>query len=149
MKVEEQFILEEDILRVKISVKNTNAYPFYFKREDFSFFVPFADSYDGSLVSQAVRCHTHIAAFLENSWMQAERMGFSEYNLGVLLLKGSTYSYSQENCTHSNDRGYLSLNVSPERVNGKKCAFFDPFANEQDGFLYLAYKMAEDLEYSE
>ena len=35
--------------------------------------------------------------------------------------------------------------VYPERVNGQKGQFFDPFADEQDGFLYLAYKMDEEL----
>jgi hypothetical protein len=38
--------------------------------------------------------------------------------------------------------------VYPERVNGQKCAHFDPFANEQDGFLYLIYKMQEETEES-
>lgn len=116
--VRETFVTEEEILRVKIDVKNENAYPFYFMREDFGFFVPFADSYDSSLICQQIRCHTHIAAFGENTWVQAERMGISEHNVGVLLLKGSTYSYSQTNCTYSEERGYLSLNVSSFHLQG-------------------------------
>ena len=116
--VEEIFELEEELLRVKINVKNENAHPFYFRREDMAFYVPFADSYDNSEISQRIRCHTHIAAFGENSWIQTERMGFSGHNIGVILIKGSVYSYSQENCINSNDRGHLVMNVSPFHLLG-------------------------------
>ncbi len=37
----------------------------------------------------------------------------------------------------------FSAYVYPERVNGEKGAYFDAFANEQDGLLYLAYKTEE------
>ena len=37
----------------------------------------------------------------------------------------------------------FSTYVYPERVNGEKGAYFDAFANEQDGLLYLAYKTEE------
>jgi len=116
--VEEIFEFKNEHLHVKINVKNENAHPFYFRREDLAFFVPFADSYDNSEISQRIRCHTHIAALGENSWIQTERMGFSEHNVGVILLKGSTYSYSQENCINSNDRGHLVMNVSPFHLLG-------------------------------
>lgn len=120
VKIEETFILEENLLRIKISVKNKKGYPVYFKKEDCAFFMPFADSYDNSEICAKVRCHTHIAAFGENSYVQTERMGCSEYNVGVVLTKGSVDSYSQENCWESNNRGYFILNVSPfHLLNGQ------------------------------
>lgn len=113
IKIEENFVLKNDFLRVQITIKNKNNYPFYFKKEDCAFYVPFADSYDNSQICQKLRCHAHIAAFGENSYVCAERMGDSEYNLGAVLVCGSAYSYSQEDCRESNDRGYFSLNISP------------------------------------
>ena len=118
VKISENFVLESDFLRVSITIKNENAHPVYFKKEDCAFYVPFADSYDNSKVSQRLRCHTHIAAFGENSYVCAERMGDSEYNLGAVLARGSAYSYSQEDCRESNDRGYFALNVSPFHLSG-------------------------------
>ena len=113
IQVCEIFELSENDLTLRIEIKNTNSYPFYFKHEDFSIFAPFADSYDDSLTAQRIRVHTHIAPALENSYITLERMGVSSYNLGILLLSGSILSYSQENCHSSNDRGYFILNVEP------------------------------------
>ena len=76
--ITERFILTDDDLRIKINVKNTNAYPVYFKREDLSFYTPFADSYDDSKTCQRVRTHAHMAPFGENSYVRVERMGISE-----------------------------------------------------------------------
>ena len=109
----ETFTLRDKDILIEIDVKNTNFYPVYFKREDLSFYTPFADSYDDSLTCQRVRVHTHMAPFMDNSYVRVERMGVSKYNVGMLFLKGAAYSYSQENCTQSNDRGYLVMNVEP------------------------------------
>lgn len=111
--VEERFTLCERDLRISIKVTNHNFFPVYFKREDFSFYTPFADSYDDALTCQKIRCHTHMAPFLDNSYIRTERMGVSEHNLGLIFLKGAAYSYSQEDCPHSNDRGFLVMNVEP------------------------------------
>ena len=48
-------------------------------------------------------------------------------------------------CLFQNTGEAYSSYVYPERVNGDRGRFFDPFANEQDGFLYLAYKLDEEL----
>lgn len=109
----ETFTLTDKDLRIELNIKNTNFYPVYFKREDISIYTPFADSYDDSVTCQRVRTHAHMAPFGENSYVRVERMGESSYNLGLLFLKGGAYSYSQENCTQSNDRGHLVMNVEP------------------------------------
>ncbi|MBE6666952.1 MAG: hypothetical protein E7607_01410 [Ruminococcaceae bacterium] len=107
------FTLYDNELRIHTRFTNTNAYPVYFKREDIALYTPFADSYDDSLTCQRVRVHTHMAPFGENSYVRVERMGISEYNLGVIFLRGNSYSYSQEECNNSDDRGYLIMNIEP------------------------------------
>ena len=109
----ETFLLCENDFRLRIEVKNTNFYPVYFKKEDFSIYTPFADSYDDSLTSQRIRVHTHIAPSSEQTFIRLERMGVSEHNLGIILSSGAVSSYSQEGCHCSNDRGFLFLNVEP------------------------------------
>ena len=120
VRIEQTFELTESDLRIRMRVTNENFYPVYFKREDLSFYTPFADSYDDSLTCQRVRCHAHMAPFLDNSYIRAERMGISDYNVGVLFLKGAAYSYSQEDCPNSNDRGYLIMNVEPFSLTSGK-----------------------------
>ena len=107
------FTLFDGEIRINTQFKNTNSFPVYFKREDISLYMPFADSYDDSLTCQKIRVHTHMAPFGENSYVRVERMGESEYNIGVVFLRGSTYSYSQEECNNSDDRGYLIMNIDP------------------------------------
>lgn len=113
VRATERFILTERDLRVRIEFLNENAYPMYFEREDVSLFVPFADSYDDSETCQKIRCHEHISAAMDNTYIRAERMGFSPYNVGVVFLRGAAYSYSQDFIKQSNDRGYLRLNIEP------------------------------------
>ena len=48
-------------------------------------------------------------------------------------------------CLFQNTGEAYSSYVYPERANGDRGRFLDPFANEQDGFLYLAYKLDEEL----
>lgn len=115
--VTEKFLLAEEDLRITIEVKNENAYPVYFQKEDLSLYTPFADSYDDSLTAQRIRCHAHIAPFYENSYVRTERMGESEHHLGLLFLKGSAYSYSQEFKSTGNNRGYLYMNIEPFSLN--------------------------------
>ena len=90
------FTLFDGEIRINTQFKNTNSFPVYFKREDISLYMPFADSYDDSLTCQKIRVHTHMAPFGENSYVRVERMGESEYNIGVVFLRGSAYSYSQD-----------------------------------------------------
>ena len=81
----------------------------YFRDGDICLSVCFNDAYESTVICQKERCHAHIWAGLENSYVCAERMGKSEYSLGVVFEKGCFVSYTQEDCK-DNRRGYLSLN---------------------------------------
>ncbi len=100
-------------LNVEHILKNTSSCPAYFKDADFAVQMPLNDNYrDGTDVAMKKCCSTHIFCGKNSSYIRAERMGFSDYNLGVVLTKGSFFSYSQE-CAeiwHSN-RGYFILNT--------------------------------------
>ncbi len=110
--ISERFFFEGEYLKTEITVKNTNAYPFYFKREDFALYVPFADSYDSTVVCKKKRCHVHIADLGQASYIRTERMGKSEHNVGLVFVEGDVQSYSQE-AANDNDRGFFALNFQP------------------------------------
>ncbi|MBQ7643150.1 MAG: hypothetical protein IJS67_04535, partial [Clostridia bacterium] len=115
----EKFYFDGDLLKCEIVYKNENDFPVYFKEGDIAFYMPFYDNYDNSEVATSTRCHEHINAAGENSYIMLERMGVSEYNLGVIFLSGNFPSYSQEE-VRSNDRGYLIINAGAFYLNAKK-----------------------------
>jgi len=104
-----KYTFDGEDLVVSTRLTNENKYPMYYRNGDLCLSVAFNDAYESSIVSERERCHTHIWAGLENSYVRAERMGESEYNLGLVFEQGSFVSYTQEECT-DNWRGYLSLN---------------------------------------
>ena len=106
-----KYKFEEDHLTVSIVLLNENPYPVYFKDGDVVLETPINDAYDSGTVCMKERCHAHIWTGLEYSHILCERMGESDYNLGIIFQNGSFLSYRQEECKHCS-RGYLSLNVS-------------------------------------
>lgn len=118
VEVTEKFFCEDAYLCVSLTAKNTNSYPVYYKREDFAFYTPFADSYDSSEISAKVRCHAHIADFGQASYIRTERMGESEYHIGLVFTDADIQSYSQEDVPTSNNRGYFVMNVAPFVLKG-------------------------------
>lgn len=100
-----------DCFKVNYTLKNGNDYPVYFKDGDVKFEMPFNDHYSGSDVCMKAACHTHVWAGNDYSYIRAERMGESEYNLGLVFHRGDIQSYSQNDCK-ANDRGCFLLNVS-------------------------------------
>ena len=72
------------------------------------------------------------------------------YSYGVITNDKRWINYADASfrcglCLFNEKGEAFSSYVYPERVNGDKGAFFDKFADEQDGFLYLAYKLSEEL----
>ena len=106
--VKTEFRLNGELLEVSHVVKNEGE-PVYFKDGEFAVEMPLNDRYESSEICMKGRCHAHIFAGEECSYILAERMGVSEHNLGVLLTKGKISSYSQEEVWHSN-RGFFLLN---------------------------------------
>ncbi len=146
VEVEEEFCLEKEYLKVKLTVKNTNSYPVYYKREDFAFYTPFADNYDSSEISTKVRCHTHIADFGQASYIRTERMGESKHHLGLVFTDADIQSYSQENVPTSNDRGYFVMNIEPFSLLGGEEKSFEAVLFAHTGgedFFTQAKKLKE------
>ncbi len=111
VKATTKYFFENENLVVSTVLKNENTHPVYYRTGDIALEIPFNDAYESSEICMKERCHAHIWTGLENSYLCLERMGESEYNLGVWFEKGSFSSYDQEDCTHSN-RGVFLLNVS-------------------------------------
>ena len=105
-----RYNLDGEKLKVTLTFKNENDFPFYFKDGDISFYLPFFDKYDDSETCITKRMHAHLNVCGENSFILLERMGESEFNAGLVFLKGNVSSYSQEE-VKSNDRGYFLMNV--------------------------------------
>jgi hypothetical protein len=108
--VTEYFFDREDLV-VRTILTNRNGYPMYFSNGDLCIEMPFNDAYEASDICMRERCHTHIWAGLENSYIRTERMGESDCHVGLVFEKGSIHSYRQEDCNHS-VRGHFALNVS-------------------------------------
>ena len=108
--VTEYFFDREDLV-VRTILTNRNGYPMYFSNGDLCIEMPFNDAYEASDICMRERCHTHIWAGLENSYIRTERRGESDRHVGLVFEKGSIHSYRQEDCNHS-VRGHFALNVS-------------------------------------
>ena len=111
VKATTKYQFEKENLNVHISLCNENPYPVYFKNGDMILEAPINDAYESSTVCMKERCHAHIFAGLDCSYIRCERMGMSDHHLGIVFQKGSFSSYRQEECKHS-VRGYLSLNLA-------------------------------------
>ncbi len=95
---------------VRHVLTNENPHPLYVRDNDLGVNMPFNDRYENSKICMKERCSAHIFAGLDSSYIRAERMGDSSYNVGLVLTKGQFLSYEQEEVWHSN-RGYFVLNT--------------------------------------
>ncbi len=111
VEINAKYEFVNDKLYLSYDIKNKNDYPVYFKDGDLKIDFAFFDCYTDSETCMKKRCHEHIFAGEEFSFINAERMGLSEYNIGLIVEKGSMASYYQNGCK-SNDRGALGFNVS-------------------------------------
>ena len=103
-----EYAFSGEHLKVTLTLKNNNSYPTYYKNGDLILETPFCDAYEASDICMRARCHAHIHAGLEGSYIRCERMGVSEYHLGLLFTEGSFVSYRQERAGHCS-RGYLAM----------------------------------------
>ena len=127
---------EGDHIVVRHTLKNENAYPVYFKNGDFSVYMPFADRYDSAEVCLREKCHVHVYAGREYAWVKTERMGESEYAVGVYVREGDIVSYSQES-VNINTRGYFLLNVAAFHLL--------PFGEYVLEYVIFAHKGGDDF----
>ena len=98
---------------MRYTFSNRTFVPVCISRDTLGIAVPFNDRYTYAEECLTRRCHTHIHTGGSSSWINALRMGVSEYNLGLVLTRGSVVSYSQYDCK-TNCRG--SFELEPETV---------------------------------
>ena len=108
--VETKYAFMEKNLKITHTIYNKNTHPVYFQEGEFAVDMPLNDCYENSKICIQERCNVHIFAGYSSAYIRAERMGESEYNLGLLVTQGEISSYSQESAWHSN-RGYFILNT--------------------------------------
>ena len=77
--------------------------------------IPFNDRYTDADDCLVHRCNTHIWCGLENTYINALRMGISDTNLGLTVTKGAFGNYSVLNGI-GNSRGRFILNVAPVEI---------------------------------
>ena len=106
------YFFKENCLIANYTIHNDNDFPVYYKEGDLSLNMSLNDCYESSNVCIKRRCHAHIFAGENCTNIRAERMGKSEYNLGIVFTEGGIGSYSQEKAK-SNNRGYFILNCMP------------------------------------
>lgn len=109
----ERVFTENGRLRERYCIKNINQNVVTINRDTFKIEVPLNDRYTCADECMDGHCHAHIWCGKHVTWISALKMGASEYNLGLVLTKGSIVSYSQRDC-YTNERGIYLL--EPETV---------------------------------
>ena len=100
---------ENGNFRESMTVCNISESVYCITRDNFAIQFPFNDVYTYADDCMINRCNTHIWCGINTSWINALKMGAPDINLGLVLTEGAFVSYSQQNCTDSNTRGYFEL----------------------------------------
>lgn len=144
-----EFAFVGENVKITHSIKNEHKTPVYFKEGDIAFYMPLFDAYDSSIVCHRSRCHAHIFAGGDSTYIRGERMGEQPYNLGIVFTEGNIASYSQEGAV-SNNRGYFLMNAKPfHLLSGEEKTFaYEMFLYNggNDGFMQKAKQYANFLQ---
>ena len=102
-------------LREEYAISGKNRVPLFFNRGDLGIYATFNDSYAAAATCVKQRCHAHIWCGGAVSFIRALKMGFSDWNVGLILREGALDSYSVERpaAEISNDRGDFLLHPVP------------------------------------
>lgn len=92
------------------TIKNLRRNCLFLKHGDLKFEIPFNDNYTSAEECMKRRCNTHIWCAGNVAYVNALRMGESDINLGLVVIKGSIKSYSVKDCK-TNVRGRFLLNL--------------------------------------
>lgn len=99
-------------LREKYILKNLKYADLFLSEHNFAIEVTFSDRYTYADECMARRCNAHIWCGHNTTYINALRMGVSEENVGLVVLRGAFDSYSVLGC-ESNNRGRFLLNIAP------------------------------------
>lgn len=80
---------------------------------------PLPDSYPDAATCLTQRCHAHLWCQGSASYVMAEKMGPSAYNLGLVLTVGALDGYSilRDNAMSSNDRGTFVVHPQAQIIH--------------------------------
>ncbi len=125
-------------LREEYILSSLDGAPFFFNRGDLGIYATFNDSYADAETCLKQRCHAHIWCGEEVSYVRALKMGFADWNAGLILRHGSLNAYRVERIASeiSNDRGDFLLHVTPAVIEpGEELRIeWELFAYPGDGF---------------
>lgn len=96
-------------------IKNISSSVLFLNEYNFSVEIPFNDEYTYADDCLVHKCHTHIWCGGSSTYVNALKMGVSDNNLGLVVLKGSFESYSVNGCK-SNSRGIFLLNLMQKEL---------------------------------
>ncbi len=95
----------------EFTVTNIQDQDVFLGQDNFGIVVPLNDRYTSADQCMTQNCNAHIWCGKNITYVNALKMGPSEYNLGLVLTKGSMDSYRVDGCC-SNNRGIFTLNSS-------------------------------------
>ena len=138
----ERFFDEAGCLNERYTVHNPGTMDVFVEHGEMSIAVPFNDVYTDSGECLTNRCHAHIWCGHHSAFVRACKMGKSDINLGLVLVRGAIDSYSVNGC-QSNHRGEIVFDIEHLELLGKESYVLEWklfwYRNEQD-FEEIAHR---------
>lgn len=124
----------------KYILTNVDQVDYFLEPDTFGITLPFNDRYTYADECMIHHCNTHIWCGYHTAYIQAEKMGASEQNLGLVLRQGAIDSYSVRD-VDTNCRGIFVWNIAhTELLPGEKTVLeweIFPWSTQQDFFDQL------------
>ena len=98
--------------RERYTLKNTGQSDLFLGQDSFGITVPFSDRYTDAQDCMVNRCSTHLWCGHHTTYINAVKMGCSDTNLGLVLLRGAIDSYSVLNKKEDGYRGVFLMNLA-------------------------------------
>lgn len=119
-----------------VTVKNVSPYPVFPAYGSFSVSIPFYDVYASAAECLKHRCNAHIWCGGNVTYVYALKMGESDTNLGLFLVKGAFDGYSEEKVENPKDPSY-------QYASGRGSFFFnaEPFELEPGEEYVLEWEL--------
>lgn len=134
MCVERSFSENGNLLE-RYTMINVDAVDQFLEPDTFGITLPFHDRYTNADECMIHHCNTHIWCGYQTAYIQAEKMGDSRHNIGLILKRGAVDSYSVRD-VDSNCRGIFVWNIAhTELLPGEKTVLeweIFPWSDQQD-----------------
>lgn len=107
---------EGECLVQTYKLKNASGTVLFLNENNFSIEAALNDRYTYADVCMKHRCNTHLWCGGNTTYIDALKMGVSEWNLGLVVTKGSFINYRVLDCHNSNNRGRFLLNLEQTEI---------------------------------